>query len=323
MHRGNLLSVSKMGVSKWAILSVVLLIVGLIFGYGLAVLSGPLVTTTITQSTTLTMTTTHLTTEIHLTTIQATKTHFITSTETLTKTVTTTLTTEIKPMACETYSLKILEVIVDRVSMIDYDYYIFTLEASYRGGRTWDFIVLNLYLVSDKGYKYSISYSLAERQLLQSGELKDGESIKGQVSFKLPKDEVPLRLIYEDKLKDIRLEVMDVPPPSRQVSWIFFAETKVQSEYSIIWASASIKTPGTAFYSGEKIEVELSIKYSRIVGSPAIITITSITVDMFEIVETDPKLPITLKDGEEVVVKIILRVPEEGYKGNLKITIYA
>jgi predicted DNA-binding antitoxin AbrB/MazE fold protein len=44
---------------------------------------------------------------------------------------------------------------------------------------------------------------------------------------------------------------------------------------------------------------------------------------MFEIVETDPKLPITLKDGEEVTVKIILRVPQEGYKGNLKITIYA
>jgi len=86
---------------------------------------------------------------------------------------------------------------------------------------------------------------------------------------------------------------------------------------------ASVKTPGTTFYSGEEVEVELSIEYSRFIGNPAAITVRSITVDRFEILETDPKLPITVKDGEKVIVKLILRVPAEGYKGNLKITIYA
>jgi uncharacterized membrane protein len=84
-----------------------------------------------------------------------------------------------------------------------------------------------------------------------------------------------------------------------------------------------IKTPGAAFYSGEEIEVELSIKYSKLLGNPDSITITSITVDKFEIVKIDPRLPFILKDGEEVKIKLVLRVPEEGYKGNLKITIRA
>gem|GEM_PF-5812501 len=30
-----------------------------------------------------------------------------------------------------------------------------------------------------------------------------------------------------------------------------------------------------------------------------------------------------VKDGEKVIVRLILRVPDEGYKGNLKITVYA
>jgi len=130
-------------------------------------------------------------------------------------------------------------------------------------------------------------------------------------------------LIYDDELAGVRLEITDIPSPSRQVSWIFFAETDVQSEYSFIWTLASVKTHGTAFYSGEEIEVELSIEYSRSVGNPPAITVRSIKVHRFEMLETDPKLPITVKDGEKVIVKLVLRVPDEVYKGNLKITIYA
>lgn len=321
-------SIDRGGIGSWAILLVALLIVGLFFiglflGYGLAVLSGPPAATTITRLTTLTVTSTYLTTETYPTTVPVTKTYYTTSTETVTKTVTITLMTDTKPTVEEAYSLKVLEVIVDTVSAVEHNYYIFTLEASYTGRKSWSFNPLYLYLLSDKGYKYSRSASLAERQLLSAGDLKSGESIKGQISFKLPKDESPLKLIYEDKITGVELEITDVPPPSRQVSWIYSPETKVQSEYSFIWPVASIKTPWQAFYSGEEIEVELSIMYSRLIGSPLAITIKSITVDKFEIVEIDPKPPITLKDGEEVVVKLILRVPDEGYHGSLKITVYA
>jgi hypothetical protein len=191
------------------------------------------------------------------------------------------------------------------------------------GRRSWSFNSLYLTLVSDKGYKYSTAFSLAIRQFLGAVELKDGEATKGQVAFKLPKGEKPSKLVYEDKLWDIKLEITDIPAPSRQVSWISFVETKVQSEYSFILTSASIKTPGNAFYSGEEIEVELRIKYSRWIGNPSSITVTSITVDKFEIVSIDPRLPITLKDEDEITVKLVLKVPEEGYSGNLKITIRA
>jgi predicted DNA-binding antitoxin AbrB/MazE fold protein len=43
--------------------------------------------------------------------------------------------------------------------------------------------------------------------------------------------------------------------------------------------------------------------------------------DKFEIVKADPRTPITLKDGEEVMVKLTLIVPEEDHKESLKIII--
>ncbi|MEM4668841.1 MAG: hypothetical protein QXD35_07070, partial [Nitrososphaerota archaeon] len=78
-----------------------------------------------------------------------------------------------------------------------------------------------------------------------------------------------------------------------------------------------------AFYSGEIIEVELDVKYDRFIGNPPNITITSINVEGFEIVEIDPKIPLIVNDGEEVKIKLALKVPEKGYSGNLKITLSA
>lgn len=271
---------------------------------------------TLTFTTTAVIPTTVITTEARLTTVEVVRTQLTTSITTVTQTVTAFP----MPMIGETYSLKVIDVVVDRVVDIAHDYYIFLLEASYKGSKSWNFNMFYLNLVSDKGYKYSIALSLAARQYLGAIELKDGEIAKGQVSFKLPKGEVPSKLIYEDKLRGIKIEINDIPPPSRQVSWIYFAETTILTGYSVIWASAMVETPG-AYYSGEDVNVELRVKYLRIIGNPDSITVTSIMVDKFEIVRMDPRLPISLKDGEEVTIKMVLRVPLEGYKGNLRITI--
>jgi hypothetical protein len=292
-----------------------MLILGLIIGGIVGAVGGG---RTVTFTQTAVVPTTVMITETRMTTVEVTREVTRAQLVTITQTVTPT-----PPPAEGTYSLKILEVIVDKVFDKDHDYYIFMLEASYMGRRSWSFNSLYLTLVSDKGYKYSTAFSLAIRQFLGAVELKDGEATKGQVAFKLPKGEKPSKLVYEDKLWDIKLEITDIPAPSRQVSWISFVETKVQSEYSFILTSASIKTPGNAFYSGEEIEVELRIKYSRWIGNPSSITVTSITVDKFEIVSIDPRQPITLKDEDEITVKLVLKVPEEGYSGNLKITIRA
>jgi hypothetical protein len=294
-----------------AILAVAMLVLGLILGGAVGAAGGG---RTVTFTQTAVVPTTIKITETRISTVEVVRTQLVTITQTVTPS---------PPPAEGTYLLKILEVVVDKVFDKDHDYYIFMLEASYKGRRSWSFNSLYLTLVSDKGYKYSTTSSLAIRQFLGAIELKDGEATKGQVAFKLPKGEKPSKLVYEDKLWDIKIEITDIPAPSRQVSWISFAETKVQSEYSFIWASASIKTSGAAFYSGEVIEVELRIKYSRWIGNPSSITVTSITVDKFEIVSIDPRPPITLKDEDEITVKLVLKVPEEGYRGNLKITIQA
>jgi hypothetical protein len=294
-----------------AILAVAMLVLGLILGGAIGAAGGG-ITVTFTQ--TAVVPTTIKITETRITTVEVMRTQLVTITQTVTPT---------PPPAEGTYSLKILEVVADKVFDKDHDYYIFMLEASYKGRRSWSFNSLYLTLVSDKGYKYSTTLSLAIRQPLGAIELKDGEAVKGQLAFKLPKGEKPSKLIYEDKIRDIKIDIIDIPSPSRQVSWIYFAETKVESEYSFILTSASIKTPGSAFYSSEEIEVELRIKYSRWIGNPNSITVTSITVDKFEIVSIDPRLPITLKDEDEITVKLVLKVPEEGYSGNLKITVRA
>jgi hypothetical protein len=223
------------------------------------------------------------------------------------------------------YSLRVLEVIVDKVYDIDYDYFILMIEAAYNGRESWDFSTSKLYLVSDKGYKYSSSYSPAIRYPLSFVELKNGEATKGQVAFKLPKGEKPSKLICDDEYRRIKVEVADIPSPSRQVSWIYSLMSKVRSEYSYISAYASMDPYRTTFYSGEEIKVKLEISYraSTFEKSPESITVTSITIDKFEIVEINPQPPITLKDGDRVTIELVMKVPEEGYKGNPIITIIA
>jgi len=71
------------------------------------------------------------------------------------------------------------------------------------------------------------------------------------------------------------------------------------------------------------MEVSLRIQYKRFIDSPESITVESIVVDKFDIVEMSPKLPVIINDDEEIEVRLILKVPNEGYKGNLKITVYA
>ena len=222
------------------------------------------------------------------------------------------------------YSLRVLEVIVDKVYDIDYDYFILMIEAAYNGRDSWDFRTSKLYLVSDKGYKYSSSYSPATRYPLSFFvELKNGEAVKGQVAFKLPKGEKPSKLTYDDEYRRIKVEVADIPSPSKQVSRIYSIRSNVQSRYfAFISTYASMNPYRETFYSGEQIKVKLDISYHTwYMSMPENITFTSITIDKFKIVEINPQPPITLKFGDKVSIELVIKVPEEGYAGNLIITI--
>jgi len=139
----------------------------------------------------------------------------------------------------------------------------------------------------------------------------------------IPKNEVPDKLKYDDKFRGIVFRVTELPKPTKQISYIYFCETKIVSNYLMIMADASKTTERTAFYSGEDMEVSLRIQYKRFIDSPESITVESIVVDKFDIVEMSPKLPVIINDDEEIEVRLILKVPNEGYKGNLKITVYA
>lgn len=245
--------------------------------------------------------------------------------ETIISTVTSTVlfTPTITPTIAEVYSLIITEVILDKVSEEGYNYYIMMLEAKYLGEKSWSFSPIYINLLSNAGYKYGSTHTLAERQIISSMDLGKGESTKGQISFKLPKNEKPAKLIYDDTLTGIKLEVTNIPEPTKEVSCIYFAEVDTQSKYSFISAFASIKTSGTYFYSGEIIKVDVEVSYSRWIDNPETIQIKSITVEGFEITKIDPKLPIELRDKEEVTISLELKVSQEGYKGNIKLTITA
>jgi hypothetical protein len=121
-----------------------------------------------------------------------------------------------------------------------------TLEAKYLGDKSWSFYPYDITLLSDTGYKYDTTAALAIRQSLPlSAWILEKEKLsKGQIAFKLPKNEKPTKLIYDDKLHDIKFEITDIPEPTKQVSDIYFAETTIQSKYSLITAFASLKTQG-------------------------------------------------------------------------------
>jgi len=233
------------------------------------------------------------------------------------------LTPTISPTITEAYSLKVLEVVLDAVSEEGYNYYIMALEAKYLGDKSWSFYPIYITLLSDAGYKYDIALTVAMRQSISSADLGKGEATKGQIAFKLPKNEKPTKLIYDDKLHDIKLEITDIPEPTKQVSYIYLVETNIQSKYSFITAVASLKTTGPIFYSGETIKIDVEISYSKWIDNPETIQIKSITAEGFEIIKIDPNLPVEVKDGEKVVISLELKVPQEGYKGNIKLTITA
>lgn len=299
---------TKQRSTKWLTISVVLLFAGLLSGYTLGTVfmqAGEIITKTI----------------FIPQTIEITKTHTETQATTQTVTITSTVAVEKQIPAEEQFQLKIIETIVDTVSEVEYNYYIMMLEAMYSGGKSWKFNFLFISLLSNTGYKYSILLPISLRTPLGAEELENGEKVRGQVAFKLPKNETPLKLRYDDELNGIFLELTDIPKPRGEVSYIYFVETEVRSDYSFIWASGSKKTPGIIFYSGEDVEIELEVEYSRFLNNPQVITITAITVESFEIIKIEPKMPLNVNDKEKVKIELVLRVPEKGYRGNLKITI--
>jgi len=259
------------------------------------------------------------------TTITTTQTFISTTTITMKETITTTLllTPTISPTITEVYSLKVLEVVLDAVLEEGYNYYIMALEAKYLGDKSWSFNPIYIMLLSDAGYKYDIALTVAMRQSISSADLGKGEATKGQIAFKLPKNEKPTKLIYDDKLSDIKLEITDIPEPTKQVSYIYLVETNIQSKYSFITAVASLKTTGPIFYSGETIKIDVEISYSKWIDNPETIQIKSITAEGFEITKINPNLPVEVRDKEKVVISLELKVPQEGYKGNIKLTITA
>jgi hypothetical protein len=67
----------------------------------------------------------------------------------------------------------------------------------------------------------------------------------------------------------------------------------------------------------------VEINYSKWIDNPEAIQIKSIAAEGFEITKIDLNLPVEVKDGEKVVISLELKVPQEGYKGNIKLTITA
>jgi len=124
---------------------------------------------------------------------------------------------------------------------------------------TLDYLIQRCWL----GYVSLLVHEAIRKDFPSLIELRDGESIVGQVAFGLPKNEVPDKPKYDDKFRGIVLQVTELPKPTKQISYIYFCETKIVSNYLMIMVDASKTTERTAFYSGEEIEVNLRIHYKR------------------------------------------------------------
>ena len=291
-----------------SILAIIFLAIGLLAGAGIGSQLFPRVLTE-------TITETVSTTVIHSPKVK-----------TVTKTVTSTLTsfsekTIYTTLTKEGYFITIEKVLVDDVSEIGYTYYIMSLEARYFGGGEWTFNWINLKLKSSTGHIYKPVSHIGLREPIPTENIREGEVLRGQVAFKLPSNEEPRELSYEDPILNIYFEVGEIPDPIGKISYIYSAETEVASEVTFIGAVATIVTPVPIYYPGETIEVRLEISYERGPGSPEVVEIKGISVEQFELMEISPSLPLGLSSGNKVTLTLKAKAPTDGYKGNLRIKI--
>ena len=292
------------------ILPIIFLVIGLFAGAGIGSQLFPKVLTeTITE------------------TISITVTHSPEA-KTIIKTATTTLTlfsekTIFKTLTRGSYFITVEEVLMDDVSEVGYTYYILSLEARYFGSGEWTFNWINLKLKSDMGHIYKPVFHVASREPIPAGGIKEGEVLRGQVAFKLPKNEIPRKLSYEDPILNIYFEVGEIPEPVGKISYVYGAETEVLSEATFIGVIATIVTPVPVYYPGEIIEVKVEISYERGPLSPEAVEIKGINIGQFRLLEVSPSLPIELSSGDRITLTLKVEAPADGYEGNLRIEIEA
>lgn len=296
----------------------ILFTIGVIIGLLVGVSIGLVISQFAVQSNILTLVKTSNVTATFFSTIIKT----ITTTKLQEITITFIPTSETLTLSRQGYSIKVMDVIADDVSDINYVYYILGLEARYLGPSEWVFNWANLKLSSNSGYTYNPFYCLAVREPMPAGVIKSGEAFRGQVAFKLPKNEVPIKLSYDDPI-GIHFEVGEIPQPSKEVSYLYSATVEISSDVSVIFGTADITTLPPIYYSGENIRVKLEIDYEKTPGSPETIEIRSIDTTPFILTDTTPTLPINLSSGQKVIINLNLKAPTDGYGGALKIRITA
>ena len=291
-----------------SILAIIFLAIGLLAGAGIGSQLFPKVLTkTITE------------------TISTTVTHSP-GIKTITKTVMTTLIssserTMLTTLRKEDYLITIDKVLVDDALEKGYTYYILSLEVRYLGSGKWTFNWINLKLESNTGRVYEPVLHIALREPILAGNIKKGGVLRGQVAFKLPSNEIPRKLNYEDPMLNICFEVGEIPNPIGKISYVYGTETEVLSEATFIKAVATIITPVPIYYPRETIEVRLEISYERGPASPEVVEIKRISIEQFKLTEISPSLPIELSSGDKVTLTLRTEAPADGYKGNLRIKI--
>ncbi len=212
--------------------------------------------------------------------------------------------------------------------------YVILTNESNSGKETWNVNSSSFEVVSNRSSVYSeVSSSFPGPGTPTAIPVGVGQHRMLELSFQLPINQNPVRLVYNDRTIETKTAVV-VPSVSSGVSRfddVTYVKATGRGNYEIgIIANALVLNTtypyfsggdrvSYTFFSGDRVTVAIELQYYKQPTDPARIMASSVTnSDGFRIVSLKPVLPVAMNGwGSRAEIQVTLLAPNESYSGGL------
>jgi hypothetical protein len=223
---------------------------------------------------------------------------------------------------------------IDKVALDSVDppsgssiYIVFTNETN-AGGQPWVVNFTTFEAVSNTSSTYS-EIQVPFSGINSSASIPAGKSTTLQLSFQMPSNQRPVKLIYKDSATGTNTSV-DVPVPTSWVSKFTDISDVVKVgtgnyvvgiiAYAVLLNTTYASSSGDGravyrFFTGQKVTVGIEVEYYKSPSAPQNITINSINgTDGFKVISVEPTLPVQMTGwGSRAEVQVTFAAPAMSY----------
>jgi hypothetical protein len=196
-------------------------------------------------------------------------------------------------------------------------YYVLEVNAFYSGQNSWSINPTNFKVIANSSTAYSETSSTdIPVNPMQNVKLTSGQNQTGQIAFLISNGQTASKLVYNDKVLGINLEVDNLPQVS---SWFSKITGVAVSEAWFNSESASIPNASVWYKNGEIVTVEFKYTYAPTSPfEPSWMVIHSISSqENFETSSLSVSLPTRIPAAQTVQGTIGFVVPNSVYHGDL------